>query len=158
MALTPSKSTEYTNYSATPREFNKPHVWGAKLRFSYAKLTFTAAGTGTAQLIRLPAGKVWIIPDLCRVIQTAAGTLNADLHIGNAAYTKQDGSAGAAVNNSLADNLAADAAIDSALTAPASDILEFDSQDGVDIEAMYDTANSPASGDLVLMLAYSQGN
>jgi hypothetical protein len=158
MALTPSKSTQYTKTSNTPKESVPSSDWGSKLRASIGEWTFTAAGTGTGQMIKLPAGKVRVLGGLSRVIQTNAGSATSDLHVGNAAFTKADGTAGAADDNSLADDLDAGAAINSALEAASKKYVEFDSADGVDIEVMYDTANSPAAGTLTVILVYQMGN
>lgn len=159
----PDKSSQYTNYNTRPQTFNDAVDWSSKLRTSYAKLTFTAAGFTTAaaadiKLIRMPAGKVRIISDLCRVV-CPAGTLNSDLDIGYGAYTKQDGTAGSASGNAFADSLdVGGGAIDQTFPLPAGGFTEIESATGFDIVCSFDTANSPASGDLVVSVVYQVQN
>src|SRR5690349_20878097 len=91
----PAKSTQYTNYSASPRTFVPSSDWGSKLRASWAKLTFTAAGftsasAGDISLIRMPAGPVRILVDQSWIV-CPQGTATSDLDIGYGAYTGADG-------------------------------------------------------------------
>lgn len=156
----PLKSAQYTNFTATPRVMTPAYEWGGKMRASTGTLTFTAAGaTGTAKMLRLPAGKVRVYTNLCRIV-CPIGTATADLHVGWAAYVS--GATGLAVvadDNGFADNLdVGGAAIDAAFTLPAGGIKDFDSADGVDIEIMVDTAASPAAGDARVIVVFSQGN
>lgn len=159
----PTKSSQYTDYSAVPSLMVPSSDWGSKVRSSHSKLTFTAAGFTTAaagdlKLIRMPAGKVRILSDLCRLV-CPAGTATADLDIGISAYTKQDGTTQALQGNVLADSLDVGAgALDQTLPLPAGGFLEVESKDGFDIVASFDTANSPASGDMVLNVVYQLGN
>lgn len=159
----PVYSSQYADYVANPTVKVKSSDWGSKLRTSYAKLTFTAAGFTTAAagdlfLIKLPPGRVRLHVDLCRLV-CPAGTATSDLDIGWAAYTGQDGVAVAASGAGLADSLdVGGGALDQTLPLPTAGYKEFDSQSGVDIVASFDTANSPASGDLTLSLVYSIGN
>lgn len=160
MAITPAKSSQYTMQDGTHATILRAPSSdvGSKLRASYGKLTFTAAGTGTAKMLRLPPGKVRVHTDLCRVV-CPVGTATADLHVGYAAYTGGDGVAVVADDNAFADNVdVGGGAIDAAFSLPAGGFLEFDSLDGVDIEVMIDTANSPAAGDLVVSVVYQMGN
>lgn len=159
----PTKSSQFTDYSATPRTFAKPSDWGAKLRASYAKLTFTAAGFTTAalgdiSLIHMPAGRVRILVDLCRLV-CPAGTATSDLDIGTSAYVDQTGTTVALSGNALADSLdVGGGALDQTLPLPANGILEIESQNGFDIVCSFDTANSPAAGDMLLSVVYMIGN
>ena len=120
----PSKSEQYTNYTASPRTFVPSSDWGSKLRSSHAKLTFTAAGFTTAalgdiSLIRMPAGPVRILSDLCRLV-CPAGTATADLDVGVGAYTNAAGTAVALNGNQLADSLdVGGGALDQTLPLPA---------------------------------------
>jgi len=157
----PLKSAEFTSFSATPRTLIPSYKWGGKLRASSASLTFTAAGaTGTAKIIRLPAGKLRVITDLCRIFTAQAGSTNSDLHVGYAAHVS--GTTGLAViadDNAFADNLdVGGAALDAAFSLPAAGYFDFDSADGVDIEVMIDTAAGPATGEMWVLVVYTQGN
>lgn len=159
----PSKSSQYTDYTASPQTFVPSSDWGSKLRSSYCKLTFTAAGFTTAaagdmSLIRMPPGAVRILPDLCRLV-CPAGTATSDLDIGIGAYTNAAGTAVALSGIALADSLdVGGGALDQTLPLPTNGILEVNSQAGFDIVCSFDTANSPASGDLHLYVVYMIGN
>ena len=157
-AFAPLKSAQYTAQTAEPAALVSGLDWGPKLNHAYGKLTFTAAGNSAdlAQVIRMPAGKVRILTDLCRII-CPIGTATADLHVGYGAYVNAAGTAVAADDNALADNLdVGGAAIDEAFSLPAGGFLEIESQAGFDIVAFIDTANSPAAGDLVLSVVYAK--
>ena len=159
----PAKSAQYTDYTASPRTFVPSDTWGSKLRSSYAKLTFTAAGFTTAALgdialIRMPAGPVRIHSDLCRLV-CPAGTATSDLDVGISAYTNAAGTAVALNGNQLADSLdVGGGALDQTLPLPAGGFVEINSASGFDIVCSFDTANSPASGDLVVSIVYQIGN
>jgi len=159
----PSKSAQYTNYAASPRVMNDARDWGSKVRVSYAKLTFTEAGFTTAaagdiKLIRMPPGKVRILSDLSRLL-CPAGTATSDLDIGIGAYKNNAGTVVALDGIALADSLDVGAgALDQALPLPTGGFLEVESQEGFDVVASFDTANSPATGDFVLAIAYQIGN
>lgn len=163
----PVKSAQYVDYTAAPIAPVKAYDWGAKLRCSYGKLTFTAAGFTTAasgdiQLIRMPPGKVRILSDLSWIV-CPVGTANSDLDIGVSAYTNaasgSEGAAVAKVANALSDSLdVGGGAIDQALALPANGQYEVESQTGFDIVCSFDTANSPAAGDLLIRVAYMIGN
>jgi hypothetical protein len=164
MAITaPAKSSQYTDFTAKPQTFVPSSDWGSKLRASFCKLTFTAAGFTTAalgdiSLIAMPPGAVRIFPDLCRLI-CPAGTATSDLDIGIAAYTNAAGTAVALAGIALADSLdVGGGALDQALPLPTNGFLEVNSQAGFDIVCSFDTANSPAAGDMYLTVVYQIGN
>jgi hypothetical protein len=158
----PTKASRYTEYSDNGGKV-APSDWGAKLRASYDKLTFTAAGftsaaAGDLRLIRMPVGKVRIYPDLCRIV-CPAGTATSDLDIGISSYTSVTGATVALAGNALADSLdVGGGALDQTLPLPTNGILEVESASGFDIVCSFDTANSPASGDLHITIVYQQGN
>lgn len=157
----PVYSTQYSDFLAGKKV--APGDWGAKSKQSYGKLTFTAAGFTTAaaadlRLIRMPPGKVRINCDKSRVV-CPIGTATSDLDIGIGSYTNAAGAVVAAAGNALADSLdVGGAAIDAALPLPTAGFLEVESTDGFDIVASFDTANSPASGDLVVTIDYNSAN
>jgi hypothetical protein len=164
MAITvPSKSAQYTDATATPPAAVKAYDWGAKLRASHASLTFTTAGFTTAsagdiKLIRMPAGKVRILTDLCRIV-CPVGTATSDLDIGYGAYVNAAGTPVNADGDALGASIdVGGGAIDAALDLPANGILEIESQSGFDIVCSFDTADSPASGALKLTIVYMIGN
>ena len=159
----PVYSEQYANSVAKPPTFNKSSDWGAKLRMSESKLTFTAAGFTTAaagdiSLIRMPAGRVRILPDLSRVI-CPQGTSTSDLDIGYGAYVGMDNVAVVASPAALDGSIdVGGGAIDAALSLPANGELVIESKSGFDIVCSFDTAASPASGDMYVRIAYMQGN
>lgn len=156
MPLVPAKSSQYADYTASPRVMVKPQDWGAKLARSTGKLTFTAAGQGTAQLVRMPPGKVIVLPDLCRIV-CPAGTAGALLDIGHGAYVNAAGVTVVADPAHFQVDLANTAAIDAVWTLPADGEEEFESQDGFDITVTIDTQNSAAAGDLYVSVVYAIG-
>lgn len=164
MAITaPAKSSQYTDFTAKPQTFVPSSDWGSKLRASFCKLTFTAAGFTTAalgdiSLIAMPPGAVRIFPDLCRLI-CPVGTATSDLDIGIAAYTNAAGTTVALAGIALADSLdVGGGALDQTLPLPTNGLLEVNSQSGFDIVCSFDTANSPAAGDMYLTVVYQIGN
>lgn len=157
MPLTPLHSAEWLQFTSAPPQLQHSYKWGAKLHGMSASLTFTAAGQGTAKMFRLPAGRVRIFPDLCRLV-CPAGVATSDLHIGHAAYVNEAGTAVAAADNAFADNLDVGAgALDQTWPLPTVGYLDVHSRNGIDIEVMFDTANSPASGEMVLLCVYQTG-
>lgn len=162
----PTKSLQYTDYSATPRVMVKPADWGSKLRVSYAKLTFTAAGftsagAGDIALIRMPAGRLRILRNLCWVV-CPIGTATSDLDFGIGPYKDNSGATVALAGAALAGSLDVGGAALSQNFITGSDVLvaivEVESQDGWDFVCSFDTANSPAAGDLLVQVAYQIGN
>ena len=158
----PTKSSQYTNLSAVPPVLNDG-LDHAGLKSCFGKLTFTAAGFTTAaagdlKLQRMPAGKVRIHVDKSRVV-CPVGTATSDLDIGIGAYIKTDGTVQTLQGAILADSLdVGGGAIDQVLPLPTGGYLEVESKDGFDIVASFDTANSPASGDLVVEICYQKAS
>lgn len=161
----PSKSAQYTLYTNSPRGMVAGHDWGTGLKTFYAKLTFTAAGFTTAALGDIPL--IFLPPGLVRVhtllswVSCPIGTATSDFDLGWADYINPD--TGATVTGDL-DGFAASldvggAAIRQVLPLPAAGGQKtFDSRDGVVIACSFDTANSPATGDLELFLSCTLEN
>lgn len=159
-AVAPLKSAQVTNSTATPPVLN-PDRDNDTLKVAYGKLTFTTAGASSANaaditLVKLPAGKIRIYGQLSRLI-CPAGTSTSDLDVGFGAYTNSAGTAVAANGVAIAASLdVGGAAIDQDLDDVA-DTYEIDSRSGVSVVCSFDTANSPASGDLEIWIIYSIG-
>lgn len=157
-AFAPLHSAEWLQFVSVPAILQSSHKWGSKLRSSSASLTFTGAGTGTAKMLRLPPGKVRIFPDLCRSV-CPVGTATADLHYGYAAYVNEAGTTVVADDNAFDDNVdVGGGAIDAAFTLPAVGYFDMNSQNGIDIELLIDTAASPAAGEAFCHVVYAMGN
>jgi hypothetical protein len=155
MPLSPLHSNEWLQFTAVPPIKAQPHKAG-RLYISSATLTFTGAGQGTAKMLRLPPGKVRIWSDLSRIV-CPQGTASAVLSVGYAAYTNEAGTAVVANPAALASALTiGSAAQDVVLPLPAGGFLDVDSQNGIDIECLIATANSPAAGDMTLSIAYTR--
>jgi hypothetical protein len=162
----PSKSAQYTNRTATPPVLNDGRDSGP-LHFKYMKLTFTAAGftsasAGDIKLERMPAGKVRIYAHMC-LVECPVGTATSDFDLGYGAYVKPDGSVQAADGDAwIASGDVGGAAlagslltVNGAVITPAVAVIEIESKSGFDIVCSFDTANSPASGDLIVIIAYT---
>lgn len=156
-AFAPLHAAEWLQFVSVPPQYPHSYKWGGKLHGFSASLTFTGAGTGTAKMFRLPAGKLRIFPDQSRVV-CPVGTATADLHIGYASYVNEAGTTVAASANAFADNLdVGGGALDQAWPLPAVGYLDVHSQRGIDIEVLIDTANSPAAGELFLLCVFQRG-
>jgi len=135
---TPVKSNEYTLQTD-----GKVHVRDySDLKIAYFSYTHSAgAGDGEVDLVQLPAGRVRIFPDLCRIVSTQFAS-NADLHLGYRAYTDEAGTAVAEDDNAFLDNGdAGGGAIDAAWTLPAGGSAVYDTQGGLRVFAKIDTGN-----------------
>lgn len=113
------------------------------------------AGTGEVNMVKLPPGKIRVLPDLCRLVSTAMVS-TANLNIGHRAYTGADGVAVVEDDNTFADDLDATSAIDQTLPLPAAGYKEYDSLDGVTIFAMVDTANIEDTDTISLFMVYQR--
>lgn len=152
----PTQSVQYANYAAKPPVLNGGVDCGPVFT-TFGKLTFTLAGftdeaAGDLKLLRMPAGKVRIYGALSRVI-CPVGTETADLDLGYGPYVKKDGTLADGDGAALVDSAdVGGAAIDAALGVA---YIEIESATGFDIVASFDTADSPAEGDLLVVIAYS---
>ena len=156
MPLSPLHSAEWLQFTSNPPQLPHAYKWGGKLYTRSSTLTFAAAGLGTAKMFRLPPGRVRVFSYLSRVV-CAAGTTNCDLSIGYASYVDEAGVTVAADPGAWGLDLDAGTAIGAALTLPAAGILDLNSRGGIDVEARFTTANSPATGACTLVLAYQIG-
>jgi len=154
----PTRSAQYTD---DLYYLNNPVTPGTPVFVLHAVLTFTAAGFTTAALadialLRLPAGNIRILRDLS-FLKCPAGTATSDLDIGLQAYTKNDGTSQAVQGIALADSLdVGGGALEQFLPLPAGGSLLVNSLNGVVVACSFDTANSPATGTLILKLAYQR--
>lgn len=106
-----------------------------KLRTSYFSWTSTGASTtpNTFDLFKLPAGRVRVLPALCRVTTDAWGASRV-LDIGNRAYTGEQRAAVAEVENEYLNNLDISSAV--AAVAWSTDLKkDFFSETGITVFA-----------------------
>ncbi len=156
----PTKSSQYLRDVASPFESGKPVNAGNPLFELTATLVFSAAGftsaaAGDIYLLRLPPGRLRIRTDLSKIV-CPQGTATSDLDIGLAAYTLNTGATQALQGALLADSLDVGGAALNALLTTSNAVV--DSRDGVDVVCSFDTANSPASGTLILTIIYQRDN
>lgn len=154
MALTPEKSAQYTDFTAIPGVSVHGAEWDGKIRTAVGKMTYTAAGQGQAKMLRLPAGRKLIFPDLCRIVSPAAAA-GSTIDVGHGAYTKPDGTAVAADIDAFLDGEVNTAAVDKAFVLPAAPYFVLDSKDGVDITMDVAVADSPSTGDAYVVVVYA---
>jgi len=152
MPLTPAVSAQYAAVAAGG--YVSGADWDGNLHVAHASLTFTVAGTGTAKLITLPPGRKIIFPDISRIV-CPAGTSGAVLSIGHTAYVTPAGSTVSAGAAAFLSAQSITSALDAALVLPAVGYFVMDSIGSVDIEALVATQNSPAAGEMYLLLVYS---
>ena len=103
MAVTTEKSVQITNAEASPRTAIPAYDWSGKMRIARFEFTQGAAAgdaNSTAELVKLPAGRVRLYLAQSRVTTSAFGT-SRTLDLGHKAYTDEDGSAVAADEDSL---------------------------------------------------------
>lgn len=161
---TPVSSTQYLYDSGVlssslewrgQESVNSPRGLQIKRFKQYVHASANGAGTGTVKLGMLPAGRIFIIPQLCRLVTTQFAA-NADIHIGYAAHTDLSGATVSADDNAFYDNGdAGGGVLDVALTLPVEG-LELNSREGIVIEAMIDTGNIETDDTISLMMAYIQ--
>ena len=139
-------------YSEDPTQEGKGAIIEVLMAVPITAAGFTSAAAGDIVLgkLAIPAGNWRIRTDLSR-IQCPAGTATADLDLGLAAYVKADGTTQALQGALLADSLdVGGGAINASLLAVTP--IDVNSRDGIDVVASFDTANSPATGQLVVTL------
>ena len=103
MAVTTEKSDQITNAEAAERTAVPAYDWSGKLRI--ARFSFTQGGSAgdansTAELVKLPSGRVRMYLAQSRITTSAFGS-SRTLDIGNMAYTGEDGTTVAADEDSL---------------------------------------------------------
>lgn len=136
--------------------FSEGVVRVASMEAIYTHAAAQGAGTGELNLFQLPAGKIRVFPDQSWVV-TSQYALNADLHIGFRSYTEPEGTVVAEDDNAFLDNAdVGGAALDQALTLPATGFLDINSRNPVTIYAMIDTGNIETGDTLWVYMAYTR--
>lgn len=159
MTLAVTQSTQYANSEATPMVLNPGADWDAKLRMSRGTLVLTASGTGTASILKLPAGRKLIYPHLS-VWSAPDGASTADINVGLGAY-HEPASSGDDRDAVVADidalcvdgDLAGGPSKNIVFTGVASPVV-VDSDDEVDVTITIDTARG-LTGTYEVVVAYA---
>lgn len=130
----------------------------SNLKVKVAEYTHTAgAGTGEVNLFTLPAGRIRIYPDLCRIVTSQFGAA-ADLHIGHREYVNEAGTTVVEDDNEWLDNAdAGGGALDAVLTDGTTNNV-YDSQEGIVVYAMIDAGNIEDTDTIYLVMVYSGGD
>lgn len=160
-AVTTESSTEYTNETASPPVKVASSTKGGKQRIAYFSFTQSAAvgdANSTANLVKLPPGKVRLLKPESRFVCSAFGAARL-LDIGYLAHTKGDGTAVAASQDTILDggDVAAAAKLEcgagtNGLGTDAT--ILFDSRDGVSIQALCSGGTIPAGATLKGFFTY----
>ena len=157
MAVTTEKSTQVTNIAAgTTLE---PNDLGGKLRiacFNFVQGAVAGDANSTADLVKLPAGKIRVIGALSRVAHSALGT-GRTMDIGFAAYVNQAGAAVSAHEDAL--HSAADVSAAGSF-APVDEMggdgfLDLESLTGVTIKAKVESGTIPAAATIDGYIVYA---
>ena len=126
-----------------------------KLYIRYANYTHTlGAGVGEINMLKLPAGRIRLYPDLCRQMSSAM-VATADLHLGHRAYNQEDGTLIAESNNEWLDNIDAGAASDIVLADGGTTLNQYESRDGIIVYIEIDTANIEDTDTIQLLMVFS---
>lgn len=158
MALAVTQSTQYANSEASPVVLNPGADWDAKLRIARATLVLTASGTGTASMIKLPAGRKLIYPHLS-CISAPDGATSSDIEVGHGAYHNPASSGDdrdaviADIDAFHVDGDLASGPLKNSVLNVQSPVL-VDSDDEVDITMSINTGNG-LTGTYELVIAYA---
>jgi hypothetical protein len=148
-----ANSNQYANQIAVSRS-GSPSVYEKR----FFEGATASAITGTINLIKLPPGKIRILPKDCGFM-IANGAATANMSIGYAAYTAANGVAVAAD----VDALVAEALVNAhtgianwatGFVLPANGGLEIDSLEGVVMTCTIGTANTAAAGEYSGAIGY----
>lgn len=121
-------------------------------RFDFTQGAAAGDANSTADLVRLPAGRVRVIGPLSRIAFSALGASRV-IDVGHTGYTETDGDAVTADEDAFATAIAATNAGASALTG---EVL-VDSRAGVLVQAKIEAGTIPAGATLSGYIAYLQG-
>lgn len=166
MAVTSEKSAILTKrFDASPQELANPREFEGRIR--YHRVDFTqgaAAGDANSlqDVAKLPPGKVRVLGHLSKLFHDAFGS-SRTLDVGHTGYTQRDGTVKSAVVDFFADGKDVssagsfeldnvDHASDNGLDLDQS--KEFDSRDGVTIQAKVLGGTIPAATKIFGTIAY----
>lgn len=129
MAVTAEKSAVLTKMDDSPQDLVTPREWLGRVRYIRVNFTQgTAAGdaNSTADLARLPQGRVLVIGALSEIFHDAFGA-GRTFDVGHTGYTQRDGTSKSAIVDFFADGKDVSAAGSFNL-----DNVDHDSDNGLD--------------------------
>jgi hypothetical protein len=157
MAVVNAVSDQLTQLAASPKVPLYNDVQSGKLRFAYFTLTQVGAGDAASvqALCKLPAGRIRILRDLCKINTSAFGA-SRTLAVGHTGYTGLDGTVVAAAPSFLASAIDVSAAANNTLAgAAASDpTLAIDSRSGVTFQSAVAAGTIPDAATIKGYIAY----
>lgn len=159
MAVTNSLSDQLTNAAAVPVVRNNAVDVTGKLRIAYFSFTQGAAAgdaTSTADLVKLPPGRVRVLEELSKIRFSAFGASRV-LDIGYKTYTGNDGVAVAADDDGFATDIDVSAAGNATFAEAnhAANTHLFQSRDGVTVYATVAGGTIPAAATLSGYVVYT---
>ena len=160
MALLPTSSVQYDNENSggavktSLEDKSNLHIY-------HCSYTATTAGTGAAYPIgKLPAGQITIHPSLSRLV-TSAFVSTADLDVGYAAYTEEDGTAVVADPNGWFDSVDVGGGTKDIAWNGTGGILAgpvtYNSKEGITVTFSVDTADMSIGDTVDMYIAYTGG-
>ena len=159
MAVTTESSTQYTEgYITIPAKVPESHEWMGRIRigfFTFVQGSDAGDAGSTANLIKIPAGKVRLLLPLSRVHSSALGS-SRTMDLGWIAYTNDAGVAVAADPNGLDDGVDVSSAVafNPAGTVGTHETVLFESREGVVLTAQVNDGTLPAAATIGGYFAY----
>lgn len=158
MAVTNQTSDQITLGTNSPKEFVDVSEWAGRLRVAYFSHTQSGAGDAgsTVDLVKLPAGRIRVMTDLCKIANSAFGAART-LDVGYQAYTAKDGTTTAADPDALTTaviDVSAAATNFLATAAGADPTLYINSRDGVTIDCVVAGGTIPDAATLYGVIVY----
>lgn len=157
MAVVNATSDQLAALAASPMTPLGPDVKSGKVRFAYFTVTQVGAGDATSvqSLCKLPAGRIRILRDLCRLNNSAFGS-SRTLAVGHTGYTGLDGVAVVAAASYLASAIDVSAAANNTLAGAVSvdPTLTLASTTGVTIQSAVAAGTIPDAATLKGYIAY----
>lgn len=162
MAVTTEKSAQLNNVDAKPPVMNhasQSHGRKRVMAFEFTQGAAAGDATSTQDLIKLPAGKCRLYLNEAWMAGSAFGA-SRTLNVGWTAYVDPDGAAVVAdpngLDNAIDVSSAAQAQLGSAVAAANGKMIDFDSRDGVLIQAVVAGGTIPAAATLKGYITYAQ--
>lgn len=158
MAVVNTYSDQIANVDrSSPNAKNEADAWSGKLRVAYFTATQVGAGDAASiqYLVKMPAGRVRIIPALSRITNSAFGASRV-LDVGHGGYTNKSGTAVPASANYLANDIDVSAAANNAFatTTSADPTYLIESRGGFTIQSVVAGGTIPDAATLKGYIVY----